>query len=101
MCGELLRPAAAPALSRPEVDRFPRDLSSGKVIVEEPVDALWGWPAPLVYVALGFPLAFLFAGISTYAAERWDALYEPQVFEGMPCRVMKPAEFDPEWVAKD
>ncbi len=28
------------------------------------------------------------------AVERWDAPYEPQVFEGMPCRVMKPLGFD-------
>ena len=28
------------------------------------------------------------------ASERWDALYEPQVFEGMPCRVMKPLGLD-------
>jgi len=28
------------------------------------------------------------------AVERWDALYVPQVFEGMPCRVMKPIDFD-------
>ena len=28
------------------------------------------------------------------AAERWDAPYERQVFEGMPCRVMKPIDFD-------
>jgi predicted peptidase len=33
---------------------------------------------------------------SLYAAERWDALYAPQVFEEMPCRVMKPHEFDSE-----
>lgn len=31
-----------------------------------------------------------------YAAEHWDVLYVPQVFEGMPCRVMKPLEFDSE-----
>lgn len=30
------------------------------------------------------------------AAERWQALYEPQVFEGMPCRVMKPFAFNPD-----
>jgi hypothetical protein len=34
------------------------------------------------------------AGCSANAAERWDALYEPQVFEGMPCPVMKPLGFD-------
>ena len=28
------------------------------------------------------------------AVERWDAPYEPQEFEGMPCRVMKPISFD-------
>ncbi|MGI9470393.1 MAG: prolyl oligopeptidase family serine peptidase, partial [Rubripirellula sp.] len=29
-----------------------------------------------------------------YAQERWNQLYKPQVFEGMPCRVMKPLGFD-------
>ena len=33
---------------------------------------------------------------SLYAAVRWDALYAPQVFEGMPCRVMKPQVLDSE-----
>ena len=28
------------------------------------------------------------------AAERWQDLYEPQTFDGMPCRVMSPSEFD-------
>ena len=28
------------------------------------------------------------------AAERWQDLYEPEVFEGMPVRVMKPLGFD-------
>ena len=28
------------------------------------------------------------------AGQRWDAPYEPQVFDGMPCRVMKPIDFD-------
>ena len=36
----------------------------------------------------------LLAGCVAGAAERWDALYEPQVFEGMPCRVMKPIDLD-------
>ena len=36
----------------------------------------------------------LLAGCVANAAERWDAPYEPQVFEGMPCRVMKPLGFD-------
>ncbi len=36
----------------------------------------------------------LLAGNAVNAAERWDAPYEPQVFEGMPCRVMKPLAFD-------
>jgi predicted peptidase len=39
-------------------------------------------------------LGLLLAGNAVSAAERWDALYEPQVFEGMPCRVMKPLGFD-------
>ncbi len=39
-------------------------------------------------------LGFLLAGYAASAAERWDALYEPQVFEGMPCRVMKPIDLD-------
>ena len=29
-----------------------------------------------------------------FAAERWIDLYEPQVFDGMPCRVMKPLGFE-------
>ena len=36
----------------------------------------------------------LLAGCIASATERWDALYEPLVFEGMPCRVMKPLWFD-------
>jgi predicted peptidase len=36
----------------------------------------------------------LLTGYAANAAERWDAPYEPQVFEGMPCRVMHPLEFD-------
>ena len=36
----------------------------------------------------------LLAGCVANAAERWDAPYESQVFEGMPCRVMKPLGFD-------
>jgi predicted peptidase len=43
-----------------------------------------------IFIVTGFLLA---AGIAN-AAERWDAAYEPQVFEGMPFRVMKPLEFD-------
>jgi len=39
-------------------------------------------------------LNVLLSGCVAGAAERWDALYEPQVFEGMPCRVMKPIGFD-------
>ncbi len=38
----------------------------------------------------------LLAGCIASATERWDALYEPLVFEGMPCRVMKPLWFDSE-----
>ncbi len=30
------------------------------------------------------------------AQQRWSTLYEPQVFDGLPCRVMKPLEFDSE-----
>ena len=33
-------------------------------------------------------------GLRSNAAERLEELYEPQEFEGMPCRVMKPIEFD-------
>ena len=36
----------------------------------------------------------LLAGCVAGAAERWGALYEPQVFGGMPCRVMKPIDLD-------
>jgi predicted peptidase len=39
-------------------------------------------------------VGLLSAGYAANAAERWDAPYEPQVFEGMPCRVMKPLGFD-------
>ena len=39
-------------------------------------------------------MGLLLAGYAANAAERWDAPYEPQVFEGMPCRVMKPLGFD-------
>ena len=39
-------------------------------------------------------VGLLFAGHATSAGERWNALYEPQVVEGMPCRVMKPLGFD-------
>lgn len=50
--------------------------------------------APFLVASL-FLLAV--AGLGNHslcAAERWDALYAPQVFEGMPCRVMKPWGFD-------
>ena len=36
----------------------------------------------------------LFAGLTVHAAGRWDAVYEPQIFEEMPFRVMKPLGFD-------
>lgn len=37
----------------------------------------------------------LFAGLVSSAAEvRWDAPYEPREFEGMPCRVMTPIDFN-------
>ena len=39
-------------------------------------------------------VGLLFAGHATGVGERWNALYEPQVVEGMPCRVMKPLRFD-------
>ena len=39
-------------------------------------------------------LGLLLAGHVSSAAERWDADYEPQVYEGMPFRVMKPLDFD-------
>ena len=39
-------------------------------------------------------LGLLVAGCAAGAPERWNASYEPQVFEGMPCRVMKPLGFD-------
>jgi predicted peptidase len=44
-------------------------------------------------------VALLLVGESTNAQQRgnaecWNSLYEPQVFERMPCRVMKPLEFD-------
>ena len=41
-------------------------------------------------LVLGLQLIGTVAG----AAERWDAVYEPQVFEEMPFRVMKPLGFD-------
>jgi predicted peptidase len=44
---------------------------------------------------LPMTVALLFSGIATGAAQHLNALYEPQVFEGMPCRVMKPLKFDP------
>ena len=39
-------------------------------------------------------IGLLSVGCGAGAVERWDALYEPQVFEEMPCRVMKPINFD-------
>jgi predicted peptidase len=39
-------------------------------------------------------IGLLLAGESASAQERLNSLYEPQVFEGMPCRVMKPLGFD-------
>ena len=40
-------------------------------------------------------MAVLMSGLgAAHAQGRWDNLYEPQVFEGMPCRVMKPLAFD-------
>jgi predicted peptidase len=39
-------------------------------------------------------IGLLLAGDSANAQERLNSLYEPQLFEGMPCRVMKPLGFD-------
>lgn len=39
-------------------------------------------------------LGLLVAGCAAGAPERWNASYEPRVFEGMPFRVMKPLGFD-------
>ena len=39
-------------------------------------------------------IGLLLAGESARTQERLNSLYEPQVFEGMPCRVMKPLGFD-------
>ena len=44
-------------------------------------------------LAVTFILGFVFSA-TLNAAERWVDLYEPQVFDGMPCRVMKPFGFD-------
>lgn len=41
----------------------------------------------LVFIGLAF------TG-SLEAAQNWQTLYEPQIFEEMPCRVMKPLSFD-------
>jgi len=41
-----------------------------------------------------FATTILLAGGSVNSAERWDAPYEPLMFEGMPCRVMKPLGID-------
>jgi predicted peptidase len=43
---------------------------------------------------ISFCLAFFLTASAANTAERWDAPYEPQVFEGLPCRVMKPIDFD-------
>jgi len=40
-------------------------------------------------------LGFLLVGYGFAAAEDWRTLYEPQVFEGLPVRIMKPIHFDP------
>lgn len=45
---------------------------------------------------LFFVSGVLLTGGIVNSAERWDAVYEPQVFEGIPCRVMKPMEIDAE-----
>ena len=43
-------------------------------------------PVSLLMIALvAFP---------TFAQENWRSLYEPQIFQEMPCRVMKPLSFD-------
>jgi predicted peptidase len=41
-----------------------------------------------------FSAALLIATSPAIAAEPLDTLYEPQVFENLPCRVMKPIDFD-------
>ena len=41
-------------------------------------------------------LAFCLVGVAGNAQEDWKSLYAPQVFEEMPCRVMRPFEFDVE-----
>jgi predicted peptidase len=45
-------------------------------------------------VVVGLVFSSCLSASAANAAQRWDAPYEPQVFEGMPCRVMKPLEFD-------
>lgn len=39
-------------------------------------------------------MLFLVVGLTANAADPWDSVYEPQVFEGLPFRVMKPFGFD-------
>lgn len=48
-----------------------------------------------VFVALMFFAVCAVHSEALHGAERWDSLYEPRVFDGMPCRVMKPLAFDP------
>ena len=46
------------------------------------------WLACIVLMEL------LLTGGSAHAQTRWNSLYEPQVFESMPCRIMKPLMYD-------
>ncbi|MFP6764534.1 MAG: hypothetical protein VB858_12980, partial [Planctomycetaceae bacterium] len=41
-----------------------------------------------------FFAGLLLTGHAASAAERWDAVYAPHVFKGLPYRLMKPADFD-------
>ncbi len=49
---------------------------------------------PYLVASLFVVSVFVGQSDSLCAAERWQTVYEPQVFEGMPCRVMKPFGFD-------
>ena len=43
---------------------------------------------------LSVGLLLILTSQASYGQQRWDSVYEPQVFEGMPCRLMKPLGFD-------
>jgi len=59
-------------------------------------------PNRTIFITLCFTASIILAFLSisernpVNAAEHLDALYIPQFFDGMPCRVMKPIEFDSE-----